>query len=73
MAMTMAKSVGALEARMEIVEAEIHAVRRDVREIRDALVTARGGWKMLTLAIGLAASLGAVIGKFLPILNLPRP
>lgn len=71
--MTMAKSVGALEARMEIVEAEIQAVRRDVREIRDALVTARGGWKMLTLAIGLSASLGAVIGKFLPILNLPRP
>jgi len=71
--MTMAKSVGALEARMEIVEAEIQAVRRDVREIRDALVTARGGWKMLTLAIGLSASLGAAVGKLLPFLTLPRP
>ena len=42
------RDVGALEARMETVEHEIHAMRRDVREIRDALVTARGGWRTLT-------------------------
>jgi hypothetical protein len=48
-------------------------MRGDVREIRDALVTARGGWKMLTLVIGFSVSLGAMIGKFLPALTLPRP
>jgi chromosome condensin MukBEF ATPase and DNA-binding subunit MukB len=61
------RDVGALEARMEAVEQEIHAMRSDVREIRDALVTARGGWRTLTLVIGLSASLGAAIAKLLPI------
>lgn len=64
---TIERDVGALEARMQAVEAEIQAMRDDVREIRDALVTARGGWKMLTLVIGASVSLGAAISH-LPIL-----
>ena len=71
--MSIDRDVGALEARMEMVETEVHAIRSDVREIRDALVTARGGWKMLTLVIGLSVSLGATIATYLPAINLPRP
>ena len=71
--MSIDRDVGALEARMEMMESEVHAIRSDVREIRDALVTARGGWKMLTLVIGLSVSLGAMIGKLLPVLMMPRP
>lgn len=63
------REVGALEARMQTVEQEIHAMRSDVRDIRDALVTARGGWKMLTLVIGCSASLGAALAKLLPMLH----
>ncbi len=70
--MSIDRDVGALEARMELVEAEVHAIRADVREIRDALVTARGGWKMLTLVIGLSVSVGAMLGKLLPLLSQPR-
>ena len=62
------RDVGALEARMETVEHEIHAMRRDVREIRDALVTARGGWKTLTLVIGFSLSLGAMLSRAVPLL-----
>lgn len=62
------RDVGALEARMQTVEQEIHAMREDVREIRDALVTARGGWKTLTLVIGLSVSMGALMAKILPVL-----
>jgi hypothetical protein len=62
------RDVGALEARMQTVEHEIHAMRDDVREIRDALVTARGGWKTLTLVIGLSISLGAALSRALPVL-----
>ena len=68
--MSLAREVGALEARMQAVESEMQAVRADVREIRDALVTARGGWKMLTLVIGFSVSLGAALGQLLP--SLPR-
>jgi hypothetical protein len=71
--MSIDRDVGALEARIEIVERELHAIRQDVRDIRDALVTARGGWKMLTVVIGLSLSLGTLIGKLLPFLALPRP
>jgi chromosome condensin MukBEF ATPase and DNA-binding subunit MukB len=66
------RDVGALEARMETVEQEIHAMRNDVREIRDALVTARGGWRTLTFIVGLSASAGAVLAKFLPLLPWQR-
>lgn len=69
---TLEREVGALEARMQTVEQEIHAMRNDVREIRDALVTARGGWKTLTVVIGISVSLGAFIAKFLPFVTLPR-
>jgi chromosome condensin MukBEF ATPase and DNA-binding subunit MukB len=62
------RDVGVLEARMQMVEQEIHAMRQDLREIRDALVTARGGWKTLTLVIGLSISLGAALSRVLPVL-----
>ena len=62
------RDVGALEARMRVVEQEIHAMRDDVREIRDALVSARGGWRTLTLVIGVSVSVGALLSRLLPAL-----
>lgn len=71
--MSLEREVGALQARMEKVELEIIGISGDVREIRDVLVTARGGWKMLMLVIGISVSLGAMIGKVLPIITVTRP
>jgi len=71
--MNIDRDVGALEARMEVVENELHALRRDVRDIRDALVTARGGWKMLTVVVGFSMSFGAVMAKVFPFLMIDRP
>lgn len=71
--MSLEREVGALEARMAKVESEILAMSADVREIRDAIVTARGGWKTLSVVIGLSASVGALIGKIVPFLVLPQP
>ena len=48
-------------------------MRSDVREIRDALVTARGSWKALSLVVGLSVSLGAAVGKLLPFLTAQNP
>lgn len=70
--MSMEREVGALEARMETVEQEVHAMRKDVREIRDALVTARGGWRTLVVVIGLSTTLGAAVAKILPFLTFYR-
>ena len=66
------RDVGALEARMLTVEQEIHAMRQDVREIRDALVTARGGWKTLTLVIGFSITFGALLSRIAQALMLHR-
>ena len=43
----------------------------DHREIRDALVTARGSWKALSLVVGLSVSLGAAAAKLFPFLLAP--
>ena len=67
------REIGNLEARMQTVESELQAIRSDVREIRDALVGAKGGWRTLTLVIGLATTCGAVLGRFLPLLLNSRP
>jgi chromosome condensin MukBEF ATPase and DNA-binding subunit MukB len=62
------REVGRLEARMETVETELQGIRADVREIRDALVGARGGWLILTAALSLAAAVGALASDYLPTL-----
>ncbi len=62
----MEREVGRLEARMETVETELQGIRADVREIRDALVSARGGWVLLTAAISLAVAAGAFLNAHLP-------
>ena len=71
--MTLEREVGALQARMETVETELQGIRSDVREIRDALVGARGSWKAISLVVGLSVSLGAAVGKLLPYLITPGP
>ncbi|HMT13519.1 MAG TPA: hypothetical protein PKE19_02100 [Aestuariivirga sp.] len=65
---TLEREVGNLDARMGAVEQELQAIRHDVREIRDALVQARGGWRMLALVMSLSLTLGAVLGRYLPVL-----
>jgi chromosome condensin MukBEF ATPase and DNA-binding subunit MukB len=67
------REIGNLEARMQTVESELHALRSDVREIRDALVGVKGGWRTLTLMIGLASTAGAVVGHYMPTLFGLKP
>lgn len=64
MATSFDREIGELRARMAAVEAEVHDMRRDVREIRDALLGLRGGWRALSLLVALSASLGAAASKF---------
>jgi hypothetical protein len=70
---TLDHDIGELRARIAAPENEMQLVRRDVREIRDALLTVRGGWKALALIVAISASLGAVISKLAPFLLRARP
>jgi hypothetical protein len=67
------REMGNLEARMQTVENELHAIRQDVRDIRDALLGVKGGWRTLTIVIGLATTMGALAGRYLPLLVGTRP
>jgi chromosome condensin MukBEF ATPase and DNA-binding subunit MukB len=60
------REVGRLEARMETVETELQGIRADVREIRDALVSARGGWVLLMAGLSLAVAAGAFLQAHFP-------
>ena len=68
MAHSLDREIGELRARMAAVETDLHDMRRDVREIRDALVGLRGGWRVLSLVVAVSASLGAMASKALPLL-----
>jgi hypothetical protein len=70
---TLDHDIGELRARIAALENEMQLVRRDVREIHDALLTVRGGWKALALIVAISASLGAVISKLAPFLLWARP
>jgi CHAD domain-containing protein len=67
------REIGELRARMAAVETDLHDMRRDVREIRDALVGLRGGWRVLSLVVAISASFGAVASKALPLLIATGP
>jgi hypothetical protein len=62
------REVGELSVRVTAIEKSIQALASDVREIRDALLTFRGGKRMLALLIASAASLGAGLATLLPAL-----
>lgn len=67
------RELGNLQARMETVESELQGLRDDMRELRDAVVSARGGWRLLALAVGLATSSGAALEHYLPVLAGFKP
>ena len=60
------RELGELSARVTAIEQNMAGLRADVREIRDALLTLRGGKRMLIVVIGAAASLGAALTTWIP-------
>ncbi|HFC04390.1 MAG TPA: hypothetical protein ENJ55_01675 [Rhizobiales bacterium] len=64
MSESLEREFGRLEAKMANLEADMALLQRDVREIRDALVGYKGGWRVLTLIVATSAGLGALIAKY---------
>jgi hypothetical protein len=59
------REVGELRVRIEAVEDEMRILRADVREIRDALVSVKGGWRLLACLVSLSATLGGLLARLL--------
>ena len=62
---TLNREVGELRVRLEAVEDEMRILRADVREIRDALVSVKGGWRVLACLVSLSATLGGLLARLL--------
>ena len=57
------REVGELRVGLLAVEEEMRVLRADVRDIRDALVSVRGGSRLLAVVIAISASLGGLAGR----------
>jgi hypothetical protein len=57
------REVGELRVRLAAVDDEMRILRSDVREIRDALLSMKGGWKILASLVALSAALGGLAGR----------
>ena len=68
MAETTDKDVGRLEGRMASVERDLSGMKIDLRCILKTLNEARGGWKTLLLAAGVAGTIGALASKLFPLM-----
>ena len=70
MALSLNREVGELRVRMAAVEDEMRILRADVRDIRDALLSLKGGWRIFASLIALSAALGALLGRLADLLAL---
>lgn len=59
--------VAVLESRIDTVETSQDAMAEDVRMIRDVVIGAKGGWKMILLIGSAGAAAGALFMKLLPL------
>lgn len=53
------QSIGALQARVEILESEVKGLRDDVRQLLEIVSTSKGSIRALAALFGVAATLGA--------------
>jgi hypothetical protein len=61
---------GRLQATVDALESDMSEMKADVRIIRDAITEARGGWKLLLLIGGAAATVGAAVSWVIEHVNL---
>ena len=67
------RELGIIFTKMEAMEANVHSIHNDLREVRDFMRDAKSGWKVLTVAGGIGGAIAAGAIKFLPFLvALPK-
>ena len=68
--MTNEREIGEHGARLGSLEDRFDRMEAKVDEILKVMHEGKGGYKTLILMAGIAGSLGALVGKFLPFLNI---
>ena len=55
------RDYGKLEAKVEQLTKDMHEMRVTLREVRDMMNEARGGWRVVMLIGGVSGTLGAAV------------
>ncbi len=55
--------LGELQAEVRNVKEDVAEMKSDLRDVRDILSQAKGGWKTLLLVAGIAGVMGAAVSK----------
>lgn len=65
--------IAILKTEVDYLKKNIDEMRTDVRDIKEVLSQARGGWKTLMLVAGISSTIGALTIKLVPwIGTLPK-
>lgn len=59
-------NIGRLEAGLAAVKEDSKQTRQDVREIRDAMASTKGGWRVLLAVASVAGAVGAMLSQAAP-------
>lgn len=68
----LSRDMGKHGAQIENLEREVNALRADIREIREILDQANGGWRVLMWVAGASSASGAVISWFASKMHLTQ-
>lgn len=67
------RELGGVQARLEELERGQDQIKRDVREIRDVVVSVKGGWKTIAAIATVSAAVGVFLTKIAAwLMMLPR-
>lgn len=64
------RELGGVQEKLKKLEQEMAEMHEDVREIRDVVVSVKGGWKTIAVIASLSAAIGGLIAKLIPWLML---
>ncbi len=68
--MSTEREIGEHGARLTNLEDTVRGLDGKMDRVLEEIHTAKGGWKTLILVSGVAGSVGALVGKLLPFLNV---
>lgn len=67
------RELGEMTAKIHHLETTVNEMSKDLREIRDTLLQAKGGWRTVMMVAGISAAIGGVMVKIVPLLSFaPR-
>lgn len=60
------RELGKLQSDVEHLQGQVDSMQKDIRAIRDAALSVRGGWKTIVLVGSVGAAISAFVLKVLP-------